>query len=65
MARGHLATEDHAIIKRLNQAAHVRCYEQGIGLEPIVFDHAGGMNEEGHKKILDSLGKAVDGPKKR
>ena len=64
MARGHLATEDHAISKRLNRATHTRCREQGIGFEPIVFDHAGGMNEEG-KRILDSLCKAVDGPNRR
>ena len=64
MARGHLATEDRATTKWLNQAAHTRCREQGIGFEPIVFDHAGGMNEEG-KRILDSLCKAVDGPNRR
>ena len=64
MARGHLATEENAIIKRLNQAPHNRCREQGIGFEPIVFDHVGGMNEEG-KRILDSLCKAVDGPNRR
>ena len=64
MARGHLATEDHIPIKRLNQAAHVRCREQEIGFEPIVFDYAGGINEEG-KRILDSLYKAVDGPNGR
>ena len=58
MARGHLATEDHATTKRLNQATHTRCREQGIGFEPIVFDHAGGMNEEG-KRILDSLCKRL------
>ena len=64
MARGHLATEDYTISKRPNRAAHIRCREQGIGFEPIVFDHAGGMNEEG-KRILDSLCKAVDGPNGR
>ena len=60
MARGHLATEDCIPSKRLNRATHTRCREQGIGFEPIVFDHAGGMNEEG-KRILGSLWKAVEG----
>ena len=64
MARGPLTTEDYAASKRLNRATHTRCREQGIGFEPIVFDHAGGMNEEG-KRILDSLCKAVDGPNRR
>ena len=64
MARGHLATEDYVTSKRLNRVIHARCREQGIGFEPIVFDHAGGMNEEG-KRILDSLYKAVDGPNGR
>ena len=64
MARGPLATEDYATSKRLNRATHTRCREQGIGFEPIVFDHAGGMNEEG-KRIVDSLWKAVDGPNGR
>ena len=59
-----LVTEDYAISKRLSRATHTRCREQGIGFEPIVFDHAGGMNEEG-KRILDSLCKAVDGPNGR
>ena len=64
MARGHLITAEYTTSKRLNRAAHARCREQGIGFEPIVFDHAGGMNEEG-KRILDSLCKAVDGPNGR
>ena len=64
MARGYLVTEDHITSKWLNRAAHTRCREQGIGFEPIVFDHAGGMNEE-DKRILDSLSKAIDGPNGR
>ena len=64
MARGHLAAEEHTTAKRLNRATHTRCREQGIGFEPIVFDHARGMNEEG-QRILDSLCKAVDGPNGR
>ena len=65
MARGHLATEDYATSKRrLTRATHTRCREQGIGFEPIVLDHVGGMNEE-DKRILDSLYKAIDGPNGR
>ena len=56
MARGHLTTEEHATIW-FKRAPHPRSREQGIGFEPIVFDHAGSMNEEG-KRILDSLSKA-------
>ena len=64
MARGPLVTEDYAISKWFNRAAHTRYREQGIGFESIVFDHAGGMNEE-DKRILDSLCKAVDDPNRR
>ena len=38
-----------------------RCNEQGIGFEPIVFDHAGDLKIEG-RHILDSLSKVVDEP---
>ena len=64
MARDHLTTEDHAIIKSFNQIIHIRCREQGIGFESIHFDHAGGMNEE-DKRILHSLSKANDDPNRR
>ena len=64
MARGHLATEDHATTKWFNRATHTRYCEQGIGFESIVFEHAGGMNEE-DKRILDSLYKAIDDPNRR
>ena len=61
MARRRLATDSYATSKRLNRATHTSCREQWIRFESIVFDHAGGMNEEG-KRILDSLWKGVDGP---
>ena len=60
-AREHLATEDYATTNRLSETSHARYLEQGIGFEPVVFDHAGGVNEEG-ARILDSLSKAVGGP---
>ena len=50
--------------KTAQPSHHTRCREQGIGFEPIVFDHARGMNEEG-QRILDSLCKAIDGPNGR
>ena len=64
-----MAIDDYAIAKRFNQAPHARCREQGVGFEPVVFDHAGGfesvifdhaggVNEEG-ARILDSLSKAI------
>ena len=61
MTIGHLVMEDYIITKRFNQAAHIRYREQGIGFEPIIFDHAGDMSEE-EARILDSLDKAIDGP---
>ena len=32
-----------------NKKIHTRCREQGIGFEPIGFDHTGNMNENGKK----------------
>ena len=48
----------------IHPSLHIRCREQGIGFEPIIFDHAGGMNEE-DKRILNSLYKAIDDPNRR
>ena len=37
----------------------MRCQEQGLGFEPLVFETAGGLDPEGDR-ILSSLCRAVD-----
>ena len=39
--KGRSVIEEHVALKRRNQGTQARCHEQGIGFEPVSFDHAG------------------------
>ena len=45
--------------KRRDRQTAMRCQEQGLGFEPLVFEIAGGLDPEGDH-ILSSLCRAVD-----
>ena len=45
--------------KRRDRQTAMRCQEQGLGFEPLVFETAGGLDPEGDR-ILSSLCRAVD-----
>ena len=45
--------------KRRDRETAQRCHSQGIGFEPLVFEHSGGLEPEGDR-LLTSLCRAID-----
>ena len=53
------AAKARAENKRRDRATAQRCHAQGVGFEPLVFEHSGGLEPEGDR-LLTSLCRAAD-----
>ena len=53
------AAKSQAERKRRHHEMAQRCHSQGIGFEPLIFEHSGDLESEGDR-LLTSLCRAID-----